>query len=128
MWLRKMLKNIRAQSTAEYAILIGVVVAAAAGFLAVSMKNAIGTKHDSAVDYFLRAGTATLEEAVEGEGVSVDIIASQEEVRHTTQYQEGFADTRVRHQGGAEQALQTQRVKTDQVSIGKITAGGEAEE
>ncbi len=43
----------KGQSTAEYAILIGLVAAIAAGFLSVSLKGAVRSKNEQATNYLL---------------------------------------------------------------------------
>ena len=51
-----MLLRKKAQSTAEYAITIGLVVAVAAGVLSTSLKGGIRKKHEQAMNVLLAAG------------------------------------------------------------------------
>lgn len=126
--LIRLLKGIKGQSTAEYGVLFGVIIAIAAGALTVSLKNAIQSKHDKSLEFMLGAGTTTLEDALEGgEGheAALAIFATGEEVRQTTTDNTTYRDERVRHKGGAEQAIQLQDTATDSVAINKIVAGAE---
>jgi hypothetical protein len=123
MWLKKLFKNKRAQSTAEYGILFAAVIAIAAGALTVALRNAIGSKHDKGLEFMLGAGTDTLEQAINDQESQLQIFATQEEVRHTKALAADFKDERVRRKGGAEEAVQTQTTETNQISIDKIVAG-----
>jgi len=125
--LRRLFRGKRAQSTAEYGILFAAVIAIAAGALTVSLKNAVQAKHDRSLEYLLKAGQSDLEVAIEAQpGDALAIYATGEEVRKTTSFADGFQDTKVRHKGGGEEAVQTQRTHTDQVSINKIVSGAAA--
>ncbi|HOX54300.1 MAG: hypothetical protein PHI86_01535 [Candidatus Omnitrophica bacterium] len=124
--LRRFFRGKRAQSTAEYGILFAAVIAIAAGALTVSLKNAVQSKHDKSLEYFLKAGNDDLTAALEGAGSTQEIYSTGEEIRKTVSSADGFRDTKVRTQGGGESVMQTQNTSTDQVSMNKIVAGSAA--
>jgi Flp pilus assembly pilin Flp len=108
MFLRK-----KAQSTAEYAILIALIAALAAGILQVALKGGIRKKHSEAVNYLLSQGDLS------GEIGAADTSTSlyTQEYRSTTVDSGSFTDTRVMKKGGAEKRLQSQTTSTDQYTV-----------
>lgn len=69
-----MLLNKKAQSTAEYAIVIGLVIAVVAGVVSVAVKGGIREKHSQALDYLKKSGSETLGEAT---NYSEDIFSAE---------------------------------------------------
>lgn len=109
----------KAQSTAEYAILIGLVVAVAAGILQVALKSGIRQKNKQAVDFLVASGNADMQTAISAAG-NVTAVQYTEEVRHTqllggTEYK----DIAVMEKGGAEKRQQVQTTETTEVTIDK---------
>lgn len=124
MWfLKKMFKNKRAQSTAEYGILFAAVIAIAAGVLTVSLKNAVGSKHDKSLEYMLSAGNDALENEITAAGTTQAITATTEELRRSQILETGYKDAKVMAKDGSVQSEQTQTTTSDSVSITKIGAG-----
>jgi len=109
----------RAQSTAEYAILIGLVVAVAAGILQVALKSGIRQKNKQAVDFLVASGNSDMEKAIATAG---NATAKQytEEVRHTQLFgDKDYKDIAVMEKGGAEKRQQIQTTETTEVTIDK---------
>ncbi|MBU1998952.1 MAG: hypothetical protein KKE64_05600 [Candidatus Omnitrophica bacterium] len=104
----------KGQSTAEYAILIGLVVAVAAGFLSVSLKGAMRSKNEQATNLLLVAGDDVL--GSYGTGAS-DIPLYVQEVSKTTVQASDYINTAVLEKGGSEKKLQKQTTQTTAVSV-----------
>ncbi|TRZ95610.1 hypothetical protein D4R78_03020 [bacterium] len=101
----------KGQTTAEYAILIGLVVAVAAGILQVALKGGIRKKNKQALDYMLTAGNNQLPA---GTG---DIDIYTQEYRKTDIFKEGFQDKTVMQKGGFEGRKQQQKTLTESVEV-----------
>lgn len=105
----------RGQSTAEYAILIGLVVAVAAGFLSVSLKGAMRSKNEQATKLLMQAGDATL--SVYGTGASDIPLYVQEVSKTTVKGGDEYKNITVLEKGGSEKKLQQQVTETTAVSV-----------
>lgn len=112
MFIRK-----KAQSTAEYAIMLALVAALAAGVLQVSLKGGIRQKQKQALNYLLDAGSANL--TTPAQNVS---LFSQEYRETTVKGGTDFVDSSVMKKGGLEKRLQKQVTDTTSVSIETINA------
>jgi len=111
-----MIFNKRAQSTAEYAILLGLVVAVAAGVLQVALKGGMRQKHSQAMRLLMDAGKDNLTTTAD------NATLFSEEFRQTTVKAADYADKAVLQKGGAEKRYQTQTTSTVSVSLEKINA------
>lgn len=109
----------RGQSTAEYAIALGLVVAVAAGVLQVALKGGIRQKNKKALNYLLSAGEDI---ACFKNATDQDILLFSEEFRSTTIDKASYVDERLMEKGGAEKARQYQKADTTAVSIEKFIA------
>lgn len=105
MFLRK-----KAQSTAEYAIVIGLVVALAAGVLQVALKGGMRKKNKQAVNYLLSAGEDDL---LSADG---DIDIYSQDRRETNRLSAGYRDTTVLKKGGAQESIQRQSTTSESES------------
>jgi hypothetical protein len=113
-----MLFNRRGQSTAEYAIVIGLVVAVAAGVLQVALKGAIRKKNDEALNYLLGAGYDDGLDDVDEQ----DKQLFSSEHRYTRILADDFEDTSVLNKGGAHKSKLHQKTETESVSIEAMNA------
>lgn len=111
-----MLKNRKGQSTAEYAIIMGLVVAVAAGVLQVALKGGIRKKNDQAVDYLLDQGNTYLTTTPQA------VQMFSQEARQTTVSNVGYVDTSVLDKGGAEKKQQTQSTSSTSIAVELINA------
>jgi len=114
-----MLLRKKGQSTAEYAIIIGLVVAVAAGVLQVALKGGIRQKNKQAMDYMLSAGQNVGEFTAPTAG-ALDAETYSQDYRQTTVLKDQYKDEAVLEKGGAEQRLQQQHSKTDSVTVESI--------
>jgi len=112
MFLRK-----KAQSTAEYAITLGLVVALAAGVLQIALKGGIRQKHRQALNVLIEAGNA--------EGLpTTDATAytfTQENRETKVLGGAAYDDTSVMKKGGLEKKRQLQTTETNSVAIETMT-------
>lgn len=115
-----MLLKAKGQSTVEYAILIALVAAVAAGFLSVGLKGAIRGKNQQAADYLMTAGTdarsgSTL---LSGYGADNDVPLYTQEVSKT-QVKGGdqYKNVAVLEQGGLEKKYQLQTTESGAISV-----------
>ena len=113
MFLRK-----KAQSTAEYAITIALVVAVTAGVLQVALKGAIRQKNKQALNYLLSAGNVTEFTNAANQGVKL----FTQELRQTTINKDNFKDETILHKGGSEQRVQQQQTDATALSVETINA------
>ena len=118
-----MLLKVKGQSTAEYAILIALVAAVAAGFLSVALKGAIRTKNQQASDYLIKAGVDTGPSGKEttllaGYG-NADVVPlyTQEVSKTTLKGGDKYKNVSVLEKGGAEKKYQMQTTTTDAVTV-----------
>lgn len=107
MFLRK-----KGQSTAEYAVLLGLVGAIAAGFLSVSLKGAVRSKGKQATNFLMQAGDDKL-----GGYSDVDVPLYTQEYNKTTVVGDRYVDQSVMEKGGSEKRKQVQASATDSISI-----------
>jgi len=119
-----MFLNKKGQSTAEYAIVIGLVIAVAAGVLQIALKGGISAKHAQSIDKLLAAGN-TAEDGGEGlgdvgAGTQTPALYSQD-LRETTVLKgDDYVDTTVMAKGGSEEKKQVQTTTTSAVNIETI--------
>jgi Flp pilus assembly pilin Flp len=107
----------KAQSTAEYAVVLALVAAVAAGILQVALKGGIRQKHKQAMNYLLDAGSATLTTADQ------DVPLFSQEYRETiVKGGEAFKDKSVLKKGGVDKKYQKQTTTTEAVSVETIDA------
>ena len=108
----------KAQSTAEYAIIIGLVIAVAAGVLQVALKSGIRQKNKQAMEYLLTAGDDA------GLPTTSDATAStfSQDYRETKVLKDAYVDEAVLEKGGAEKKYQKQKSETESVNIETIDA------
>ena len=123
-----MLLKVKGQSTAEYAILIALVAAVAAGFLSVSLKGAIRNKNQQASGYLMQAGgvststaTGDVATATDLSGFGADNVVPlyTQEVSKTT-LKGGTADYKnvsVLEKGGSEKKYQKQTTESEAISV-----------
>lgn len=109
----------KAQSTAEYAIIIGLVIAVAAGVLQVALKSGIRQKNKQAMNYLLNAGLDTDEYASAPDNTAGTY---SQDYRQTTIDRAAYVDEALLEKGGAEKKLQRQKAATESVSIETIDA------
>lgn len=107
----------KAQSTAEYAITIGLVVAIAAGVLQVALKGGIRQKNKQALNYLVDAGNDVSEFSSADDA---DIELYSQEHRTTTIKSDDYADESVLLQGGAEKRYQKQSTESESVTVETI--------
>lgn len=104
--------NKKAQSTAEYAIVIGLVVAVAAGVLSVALKGGIRQKNKQALNLLIAAGN---DDGLNTAASQAEALFSQD-YRQTTIAEDTFKDQTVMRKGGAQ--LSHQKQDTTSTSIG----------
>jgi len=113
-----MFLNEKGQSTAEYAIVIGLVIAVAAGVLQLTLKSGITQKNKQGVDYLLKAGNTELGT----EPGDVDTPLYTQEFRKTVVDANDYEDTSVMAKGGLEEKKQVQTTETTAATIETINA------
>lgn len=109
MFLRK-----RAQSTAEYAITLGLVVAVAAGVLQIALKGGIRQKNKQALNYLVSSGDTVAE--FSGVADQSEKLFSQES-RETVVLANGYVDESIMEQGGAVKDIQKQSKTSESTSV-----------
>ena len=107
----------KGQSTAEYAIVIGLVIAVAAGVLQVTLKSGITEKHKQGMKYMLDAGNDQLGLASEARAPLYT-----QDLRKTVVDANDYQDTSVLKKGGQEEKKQVQTTETTAVNIETIKA------
>ena len=108
-----MFLNKTAQSTAEYAIVIGLVIAVVAGVMQVALKHGIQQKGTEALNYLSKSGVET-----GGLSAATDTIPLyNQEYRQTTVDAASYVDKSVMKKGGSEERTQTQKTSTTAVSV-----------
>lgn len=113
------MKRKKGQSTAEYAITVGLVVAVAAGVLQVALKGGIRQKNKEALNYLLDAGSTEL-----GNLPNKSVLLFSEEYRTSTVDSGTYIDERIMEKSGLEKTRQRQDVKSTSVEIEKIDSAG----
>jgi len=133
-----MLLRKKAQSTAEYAITIGIVVAVVAGVMSVALKGGMRKKSAEATGVLTGAGKAV------GAGIVLDpdlvtgmnsTISStntlpdaddfrvyESEARKTSVVAADYVDRKIVHKGGGESAMQQQTTDTTSLSVDSYNA------
>lgn len=112
MFLRK-----KAQSTAEYAITIGLVIAVTAGVLQMALKGGLRQKNKQAVNYLLNAGNEELGSVSEQQ----EQLFSQD-YRTTTVKKDDYVDESIMEKGGGEKKMQRQTTQSSAVNVELIDA------
>lgn len=113
----------KAQSTAEYAIVIGLIVAIAAGILGVTLKGGIRQRQQQGVKYLLGAGYNTLnaEIAAQGSGVP-DAELFTQEIRKTEVAADDYLDESVMEKGGLTKQRQRQTTESSSLTVETLNA------
>ena len=119
-----MLLNKKGQSTAEYAIVIGLVIAVAAGVLQVTLKSGIAQKHKQGLAYMLKAGDIELGSKA-SDAVTTPLY--NQEFRKTVVDAADYEDTSVMSKGGSEEKKQVQTTETTAGSIETINPSNPTE-
>lgn len=117
-----MLLHKRGQSTAEYAIVIGLIIAVAAGILSVALKGGIRQRQKQATDYMIGAGYDTLDTKIQenGPNAAKATIFSQEYSQTKVLGGTDYADEAVLEKGGSEKKFQRQATNTTSVNVETI--------
>ncbi len=108
----------KAQSVAEYAIVIALVAAVAAGVMQMMLKGGMRTKSKQAVNYLLDAGNDTLTN-----DASVTLFSSEGSATNVT----ADSYTKTMRKGGGETAGGVTTSITNSVSLETATGGMEVE-
>ena len=109
-----MFLNKRGQSTAEYAIVIGLVIAVAAGALQVALKGGIRQKNKQALDLLLDAGNTDPNFNSAG---NADVSVFSQDYRSTNVLGDAYVDETVLFKGGAEKKHQVQKTESTSVAV-----------
>ena len=120
-----MLLKLKGQSTAEYAILIALVAAVAAGFLSVSLKGAIRNKNQQASDYLMKAGVDSRSgtDLLAGYGEdNVVPLYTQEVTKTKVSGGDAYKNVTVLEKGGAEKKYTKQTTTSEAVSVETLDA------
>jgi len=119
-----MLLRKRAQSTAEYAITIGIVVAVVAGIMQVALKGGMRKKSAEATQLLTNAGTTVTPNSDVFEGAlskmdsSVDDFRVYDsEARSTTVDAANYVDRKITHKGGGQTSMQQQSTASTSLSV-----------
>jgi Flp pilus assembly pilin Flp len=112
-----MFLKLKGQSTAEYAILIALVAAVAAGFLSVGLKGAIRGKNQQASDFLMQAGNSG-DGNISSYGESNAVPLYTQEVTKT-QVKGGadYKNVTVLEKGGSEKKYTMQTTDSDAISV-----------
>jgi uncharacterized protein (UPF0333 family) len=113
MFIRK-----KAQSTAEYAITIGVVVAVAVGVLSVALKGGIRDKNKQAIDILSLAGNDKINEELQGKNPTISMYSS--EYGQTTVKKDGYVNEKVTIKGGGQKSIMKQSTEGNSYSVETI--------
>jgi len=108
-----MILSKKAQSTAEYAILLALVVALAAGILQIFLKSGMRAKGQQGLNFLMNAGSTELGVAT---AVNADLYTqeySDTKVAGGTDY----VDKTLQRQGGTVESYQKQKTSTSSVTI-----------
>ena len=138
-----MLLRKKAQSTAEYAITIGLVIAVAAGIMQVALKGGMRRKSQEATGFLSRqsvvpvssdpggASEGTYDESLFGRAASTplstagNIAIYDQSIRSTNVAAEGYKDKSILYKGGAEKKIQAQTTTTTSVDVETLDAVNE---
>lgn len=115
MFIRK-----KAQSTAEYAIAVGLVIAIAAGILQIALKGGIRKKSTEATNFLANAGRSV--SAYSGSPAFTATYSVTED-RTTTVNATDYVDEAVMRKGGAELKRAVQTTETGSSSTEVMTFG-----
>ena len=100
----------RGQATAEYAILVGVVIALAAGVLGLILKGEMSYKQRQGANILHTAGQSSL-------GSASGLVYYTQEARNTTVDAKTYRDVAVMRKGGYEEKLLQQRSNTTSITV-----------
>ncbi len=112
-----MLLRKKGQSTAEYAIIIGLVIAVAAGVLQLALKSGIRQKNKQATDYLLNAGQDNADFIA---GTANTAETYSQDYRETTVDSAAYVDESVLEKGGSEKKYQKQKSTTQSINVESI--------
>lgn len=116
-----MFLKLKGQSTAEYAILIALVAAVAAGFLSVGLKGAIRGKNQQASDYLMQAGVDAKSgtNLLSGYGDTNEVPLYTQEVTKTQVLggDANYKNVTVLEKGGSEKKYTKQTTDSDAISV-----------
>lgn len=107
MFLRK-----KAQSTAEYAITIALVIAVTAGVLQMALKSGLRQKNKQAMNYLLNAGNEEL-----GKVSDQQEKLFTQDYRTTTVSKDDYVDESIMEKGGAEKKIQKQTTESSAINV-----------
>ena len=110
----------KGQSTAEYAIVIGLVVAVAAGILQIALKGGIRQKNSQAMNYMLGAGNNVTEFSAATDVAPA--MFSQDYRQTTVKGGNDYVDESLMQKGGSEKKYQRQKTETTAVSVETLNA------
>lgn len=117
-----MMFNRKGQSVSEYAIILGLVIAVAAGVTQILLKGALRDKQSKAVSLINNAGMDSLEFKNATALKAANTTIYNQEVRQTVINATSFTDTKVLHKGGAEERKLLQNQTTPSSAIETIEA------
>ncbi len=109
----------KAQSTAEYAIAFGLIIAVAAGVLQVALKGGIRQKNKQAMNLLLGAGSDVAE--FQNATDQAELLFS-EDYRSSTINKDSYVSEEIMDKGGAVKSRQNQEINSTTVGIEKIDA------
>ena len=124
----------KAQSTAEYAITIGVVVAVVAGVMSVALKGGMRKKSAEATNVLTNAGVgysyggtgpgdSDFSNALPAmNATSDDFRVYESEARKTNVVAADYVDRKIVHKGGGESAMQQQTTDTTSLTVDSYNA------
>lgn len=101
----------KGQSVSEYAIVLGLIIAIAAGVSQILLKGALRDKQQRAVSYLNNAGSAILP------ATSTPVLYNQEIRQTKIKSGDTFLDQTVMKKGGGEEKIQLQEQETASSSI-----------
>ena len=102
----------KGQSTAEYAITIGLVVAVVAGVMQVALKGGMRKKSKQALNFMMDAGDDALSQYEDR-----DMALYQQDYRTTQVDADSYADEYLMEKGGAEKRYQQRTSETTGYSV-----------
>ena len=113
-----MFLKLKGQSTAEYAILIALVAAVAAGFLSVGLKGAIRGKNQQASDYLMKSGTeGSFDLNTYGTDNAVPLYTQEVTKTQVLGGTGNYKNVTVLEKGGSEKKYTKQTTDSDAISV-----------
>jgi hypothetical protein len=127
-----MLLRKKAQSTAEYAITIGIVVAVVAGVMSVALKGGMRKKSSEAVNFLNSAGsTVSIDPSLGVSGTlatsNADFNTYESEARTTNIDASKYVDKKIVHKGGAVDTAQVQATNSTSLTVESYNAVHQAQ-